>query len=119
MRHVVVRKGDDWKQARLVYDYQGYICSFILTNTRNLGLETDSASTELLRKMTMTMTMVWPTELNSRLTLRFMTVLGQPGETLEHLVLDIGSAVLAKGKRVDQESCVVGILQTESGPQKR
>jgi len=21
-RHVVVRKGDDWKQARLVYDYQ-------------------------------------------------------------------------------------------------
>ena len=22
-RHVVVRKGDDWKQARLVYDYQG------------------------------------------------------------------------------------------------
>lgn len=117
MRHVVVRKGDDWKQARLVYDYQGYVCSFILTNTRNLGLETDSASTELLRKMTMTM--VWPTELNSRLILRFMTVLGQPGETLEHLVLDIGSAVLAKGKMVDQESCVVEILQTESGPQKR
>lgn len=24
VRHVVVRKGDDWKQARLVYDYQGY-----------------------------------------------------------------------------------------------
>ncbi|KAL2041348.1 hypothetical protein N7G274_005730 [Stereocaulon virgatum] len=23
VRHVVVRKGDDWKQARLVYDYQG------------------------------------------------------------------------------------------------
>ena len=21
MRHVVVRKGDDWKQARLVYDF--------------------------------------------------------------------------------------------------
>ena len=21
-RHVVVRKGEDWKQARLVYDYQ-------------------------------------------------------------------------------------------------
>ena len=23
VRHVVVRKGDDWKQARLVYDYKG------------------------------------------------------------------------------------------------
>lgn len=23
VRHVVVRKGDDWKQARLVYDFQG------------------------------------------------------------------------------------------------
>ena len=23
VRHVVVRKGEDWKQARLVYDYQG------------------------------------------------------------------------------------------------
>ncbi len=23
VRHVVVRKGDDWKLARLVYDYQG------------------------------------------------------------------------------------------------
>ena len=23
VRHVVVRKGDDWKEARLVYDYQG------------------------------------------------------------------------------------------------
>lgn len=22
VRHIVVRKGDDWKQARLVYDYQ-------------------------------------------------------------------------------------------------
>ena len=23
VRHVVVRKGDDWKLARLVYDYKG------------------------------------------------------------------------------------------------
>ena len=23
MRHVVVRKADDWKQARLVYDWMG------------------------------------------------------------------------------------------------
>ena len=23
VRHVVVRKGEDWKQARLVYDYKG------------------------------------------------------------------------------------------------
>ena len=23
VRHIVVRKGDDWKQARLVYDYEG------------------------------------------------------------------------------------------------
>ena len=30
VRHVVVRKGDDWKQARLVYDYQGYVFAFLL-----------------------------------------------------------------------------------------
>ncbi|KAL9098725.1 MAG: hypothetical protein Q9187_009611, partial [Circinaria calcarea] len=23
VRHIIVRKGEDWKQARLVYDYQG------------------------------------------------------------------------------------------------
>ena len=27
VRHVVARKGDDWKQARLVYDYKGYVLS--------------------------------------------------------------------------------------------
>ena len=25
VRHVVVRKGDDWKLARLVYDYKGQV----------------------------------------------------------------------------------------------
>lgn len=33
VRHVVVRKGDDWKQARLVYDYQGYDLVFITIET--------------------------------------------------------------------------------------
>lgn len=28
VRHVVARKGDDWKLARLVYDYKGYVWSF-------------------------------------------------------------------------------------------
>ena len=51
MRHVVVRKGDDWKQARLVYDYKGYgHVPFLL----NLHSETDPFSLELRRKMTTT-----------------------------------------------------------------
>lgn len=30
-RHVVVRKGDDWKQARLVYDWIGWVFAFVGT----------------------------------------------------------------------------------------
>jgi hypothetical protein len=33
VRHVIVRKGDDWKQARLVYDYQGYDHELIILHS--------------------------------------------------------------------------------------
>lgn len=37
MRHVIVTKGDDWKMARLVYDWHGYVSSLLLAILR-LGI---------------------------------------------------------------------------------